>query len=323
MPFACWPPTPILAAMTSVKDHIPDRSLVVAAAVTAVATYTLVVLGSTVRVTDSGMGCPDWPLCNGRLGPAGGTQALWEQSHRYVVVLVTVLVLATAALAWRRRVRQPQVARLLALAVATLIAQAMLGAITVWTHNAPVTVALHLAFGMILLALVVAAAVRSATSHRVTGVAWRDRLSWIAVVTVFAVVVSGAVVTNADADTACPSWPLCSGHAARHLVALQLVHRGIVAVAVVVLAALSRRCWRRRADRADRWLGVALLIVLGAQVAAGAMVATRGATAAAEDLHLALGAAVWCVVVTMAARGRGVAIGVKAMPPSRVLTVAE
>ncbi len=105
--------------------------------------------------------------------------------------------------------------------------------------------------------------------------------------------------------------------------ALQLVHRGIVAVAVVVLAALSLRCWRRRADRADRWLGLALLIVLGAQVAAGAMVATRGATAAAEDLHLALGAAVWCVVVTMAARGHGVATGVKAMPPSRALTVAE
>jgi heme A synthase len=308
--------------MISLKDHTPDRVLVVTATVTAVATYALVVLGSTVRVTDSGMGCPDWPLCNGRLGPAGGTHALWEQSHRYVVVLVTVLVLATAALAWRRRVRQPQVARLLAVAVATLIAQAVLGAITVWTHNAPVTVALHLAFGMVLLALVVAAAVRSATPHRVTA-AWRDRLSRIAVVTVFAVVVSGAVVTNADADTACPSWPLCSGHAARHLVALQLVHRGIVAVAVVVLAALSLRCWRRRADRADRWLGVALLIVLGAQVAAGAMVATRGATAAAQDLHLALGAAVWCVVVTMAARGRGVATGVGAMPPSRALAVAD
>ncbi len=122
---APWLPTAILAAVISLQERVPDRALVVAAAVTAVATYALLVLGSTVRVTDSGMGCPDWPLCNGRVGPVGGTHALWEQSHRYAVVLVTVLVVATAALAWRRRVRQPEVARLLAAAVVTLIAQAV------------------------------------------------------------------------------------------------------------------------------------------------------------------------------------------------------
>ena len=194
-------------------------------------------------------------------------------------------------------------ARLLAAAVVTLIAQAVLGAITVWTHNAPVTVGLHLALGMILLGLVVAATVRAGMRRPAPGVAWHDRLSSMAVLTVFAVVVSGTVVTDADADTACPSWPLCSGGAVRHLVVIQLVHRGIVAAAVVVLAALGVRCWRRRTARAERWLGVALLIVLGAQVAAGALVATRGATSAAEDLHLALGATLWCVVVTMAARG--------------------
>ncbi len=302
VPWAGWRATAILAAVSSFQDRVPDRVLAVVAAVTAVAAYLLVVLGGTVRVTDSGMGCPDWPLCHGGLGPAGGTHAVWEQSHRYVVVLVTVLVLVTGTLAWRARVRQPQVAWLLAAAVATLVVQAVLGAVTVWTHNAPATVALHLIVGMILLALVVAAAVRAGMRRAVPSVAWRGRLGWMAVVAVFAVVVSGAVVTNADADTACPSWPLCSGRAAHDLVAIQLVHRGVVAAAVLVLAALSLRCLRRPADRTDRRMGGALLIALGAQVLAGAVVATQGATPAAEDVHLAVGAGLWCVVVAIAAR---------------------
>jgi heme A synthase len=70
--------------------------------------------------------------------------------------------------------------RLLAAAVVTLIAQAVLGAITVWTHNAPVTVGLHLALGMILLGLVVAATVRAGMRRPAPGVAWHDRLSSMA-----------------------------------------------------------------------------------------------------------------------------------------------
>jgi heme A synthase len=277
--------------------HGPDRKLFAAVAGTAAATYALVVLGSTVRVTGSGMGCPDWPLCHGQLGPAGGVHTLLEQSHRYLVVLVTLLVVGTAGWArWRSR-RRPDVIRLLTFAVAALAVQAVLGAVTVWTKNAPLTVAAHLAVAMVLLALLVAAAVRAGTSW---SEARRDRLAWTAVTATFVVVLSGAVVADAGADTACPSWPLCAGRAGpARLVALQLAHRGIVAVTVAALIALALRCWPR-----DHGLSLALLILLTAQVAAGALVVVGGATAWAEDLHLALAAALWCVVVALVARGR-------------------
>src|SRR5674476_1238816 len=68
---------------------------------TVVAAYGLVVLGSTVRVTNSGMGCPGWPLCAGQVGPIAQLHPLIEQSHRYLASLVTILILALAALAWR------------------------------------------------------------------------------------------------------------------------------------------------------------------------------------------------------------------------------
>ncbi|MDA8367755.1 MAG: COX15/CtaA family protein, partial [Actinomycetota bacterium] len=51
------------------------RSVVVLAAVSVVLAYALVVLGSTVRVTESGMGCPSWPLCYGHLGLVGNIHA--------------------------------------------------------------------------------------------------------------------------------------------------------------------------------------------------------------------------------------------------------
>ncbi|MHB8262138.1 MAG: COX15/CtaA family protein [Acidimicrobiales bacterium] len=120
------------------------RTLALSAAVT---TFLLIVLGSTVRVTHSGMGCPGWPLCYGQIGPVDRFHAAMEQSHRYLAAIVTVLVFLTAFVAWRqvRHVRQVLVPALVSAGV--ILLQVVLGAITVVTHNAPVTVALHLATG--------------------------------------------------------------------------------------------------------------------------------------------------------------------------------
>lgn len=287
--------------MRRAEDRFPDRAaVVVAAAVTAVVTYALVVLGGAVRATGSGMGCPDWPLCKGQFGPLSDSRALWEQSHRYVVVLLTVLVVVTAGLAWRHRTRRPELTWLLGGAVLTLMVQSLVGAITVWTGNAPVTVAVHLALGLILLATLVAAAARAASPHPVDPGAPRDRLAWTVVVATFVVVLSGAAVANTAAHHACSSWPLCTGQTAgRGLIALQLVHRGIVAIAAVALLLLAVRCWRRRADR---FLGTLLLALLGGQVAVGWLVATRHESWVVESLHLALASAVWGVVIATVVR---------------------
>src|SRR5437879_13917138 len=78
------------------------RTLRVLSLAGAAAAYGAVVLGGVVRVSGSGLGCPDWPLCHGHLLPPLQLHVLIEYSHRTVASLASLLILATAAYAWLR-----------------------------------------------------------------------------------------------------------------------------------------------------------------------------------------------------------------------------
>lgn len=296
------------------------RALSVTAAVIA---YGVIVLGSVVRVTDSGMGCSSWPLCNGRFGPIGRFHPLLEQTHRYAVAVLVVLVAAVLLAAWVKPRYAPVVRWPAALAAVLVVVQAVLGAITVWAHNAPWTVSAHLIMGMLLLGALVATAVAAWHAAPVRPVvagagsapdpppgpgplgrgSGVGRLAKVTIAATLVVVASGTVVADGGASDACPSWPLCgSGGHPVHLVVFQLVHRGIVALASVLLVALAVHAWRTWAEVPwARGLAVALVILLVAQVAAGAFDAVLKAPEAAQDVHLALGAALWSCVVALVA----------------------
>jgi len=68
----------------------------IAALSSALAAWALVAVGGIVRVTESGLGCPDWPLCDGRAVPRGEKTAMLEYSHRAVAFVVSALVLLVA-----------------------------------------------------------------------------------------------------------------------------------------------------------------------------------------------------------------------------------
>jgi heme A synthase len=272
---------------------------------TLVATYCLIVLGSTVRVTNSGMGCPGWPLCSGRIGPISQFHPLMEQSHRYLTSLVTVLILALAALAWRagpkaRYVRGPAL-----VSVGVIAVQVVLGAITVITNNAPVTVALHLAVGLLFLGIVTVTAVASFIRPEQS---WSllhqpDRLAWVAVAGLFFVLISGSLVVDGGAQSACKSWPACFGsRASGGLVVLQLAHRSMVLIGVTLVVIYLVTLLRKGTVlHTQRLLALSGLVLLAVQIIVGAFDALLGAPAALADVHLALASALWAVVVAVGA----------------------
>jgi heme A synthase len=282
------------------------RLLPILALVTGVLTYFLVILGSTVRVTESGMGCPGWPLCYGQLGPIDNFHSILEQSHRYLVSLVTVMVILTALAAWNYARQRPAILWPALAALVIIVIQIILGAVTVITHNAPVTVALHLLTAMILLGVVWVTAVaslvaqKSASGRRLTPRGWR------AVGATFLVMISGSLVVDGGASYACPSWPFCTsaGGQPQQLVIIQDVHRLMVLIATVLIAIFVMHAARHwRTIKGARVVADLLAVLLLAQIAVGGLVATLQAPEALQDLHLALGSATWATVVVLATIG--------------------
>ncbi len=292
-------------AAPSGSGRRPRWILPTLAIVTGVATYFLIILGSTVRVTESGMGCPGWPLCYGQLGPIDHFHSLLEQSHRYLVVLVTLLVVSTAVAAWafareRRSVLVPATA-----AVGIIAIQIVLGAITVVTHNAPFTVALHLLFGLIVLAItwVTVAAVLVPSVPAV-----RRRLNALGYTTVamtFLLLVSGSLVVDGGATYSCPSWPFCSARGvAAPLVIIQYAHRlSVLLVSIFIVLFVMHVARRWRGIPGARLIADLVGVLLLAQIAVGGLVATTAAPDALQDLHIALAAAIWAAVVWLATIG--------------------
>jgi heme A synthase len=126
-----------------------------------------------VRVTGSGMGCPDWPLCHGRWIPPFELAAWIEYLHRLLAAVITPLVVATAVLAWRRRGDGRHLFGPAAAAVVLLVVQIALGAVTVFTANRGDTVVAHLLVALSLLAMTVVVATRAV--WRPATDAWPDR----------------------------------------------------------------------------------------------------------------------------------------------------
>jgi heme a synthase len=139
-------------------------------------TFDLVLFGAFTRLTDSGLGCPDWPGCYGNASPVGAKaeisaaqsaqptgpvthQKAWiEMIHRYLATSVGVLILTLAAFSWRMRSRIHVSPWLPTLTLLWVCVQGAFGALTVTMKLFPAIVTLHLLGGMLLLALLQAQA---------------------------------------------------------------------------------------------------------------------------------------------------------------------
>jgi len=149
----------------------------------ALAALTLIVVtGAAVRLTGSGLGCPDWPRCYGRALPPLDTNALIEFGNRVVSGVVGVVAVLASALAWGRRPFRRDLAVLGLLLPLGVIGQAVLGGFTVREHLKPGFVMAHFALSMLVLAAAVALCWRAAREPSARpGRAGRDRFEvWAA-----------------------------------------------------------------------------------------------------------------------------------------------
>ncbi len=186
--------------------------------------------GAFVRLTDSGLGCPDWPGCYGNLSPVGASEHIrdalqsmpygpvsfpkaWiEMIHRYAGSVLGLMIIGITWMAWRWRkyLRNGPM-----LATVTLIAVCLQGAFGAWTvtHRLmPIIVTSHLLGGMLLLSLMTWLAARE-KSHQAIPESARRWIPWVAVgygLLLIQIALGGWVSTN-YAALACMDFPTCHG----------------------------------------------------------------------------------------------------------------
>ncbi len=196
-------------------------------------TMDLVMFGAFVRLTDAGLGCPDWPGCYGHFTPAqahvqiheavqeeGGTagyvspfKAWVEMIHRYIATIIGTLILVMAGRAlWARRRGQAIRVGLPLLLLAWVIVQGMFGAWTVTLLLKPLIVTLHLMGGIVLLLLAAWFWMRNrADMQPIDAGAAARWLSRAALAGLLVQIFLGGWVSTNYAALACSGFPTCNG----------------------------------------------------------------------------------------------------------------
>jgi heme A synthase len=282
------------------------RLLAVSAAFVA---WALVALGGVVRVTESGLGCPHWPLCTSRAVPLDQRASVIEYSHRAVVALVSVLAVAVAAWAWRSYRERTDILWPALIAVVLVPLQALLGAVVVWLELPGWVVAFHFVVGLLFLAAIVLAAAAAWRGER-TATGGFARLAGASVLVGLALVSVGAAVVATEAAGACGTqWPACNGGfaAGGGHAGLQVAHRMLaytVAALALALAVLALR------GKGPRLAGSLPLLAVLVQTGFGIAIVLVGGGGRAEEilagLHVGGAGVVWASLVALAALARPV-----------------
>jgi len=197
-------------------------------AVTLFLTFDLIVFGSFTRLSDSGLGCPDWPGCYGEASPFGAREEIaaaqaaqpsgpvtwskaWiEMIHRYLAMTVGVLILVAAAVSWAERRRLPMSPWWATLTLVWVLVQGLFGKYTVTLKLYPAVVTLHLLGGLALLALL--AAQHEGYRRRPLALPAMVRRGAAAVLALVLLQVAlGGWVSSNYAVLACTGFPKCNG----------------------------------------------------------------------------------------------------------------
>jgi cytochrome c oxidase assembly protein subunit 15 len=298
------------------------------ALVGALLAFFVVVLGAWVRLTDAGLGCPDWPGCYGHVYPQadqGFAKAWHEMVHRYFAgSLVTIIaVLAGWAISKRKEPDQPLLPVIALFAIVCL--QATLGALTVTLLLKPLIVTAHLVGGLSTLAILWWLALAPESRPRL-GVERSLRAFALVglIVLVMQILLGGWTSTN-YAAVACPDFPTCQqswwpktdyrnafvlwrglavdyeggilGGTAR--VAIHWTHRLGAVVAGTVLLVLGITAAVRGATRRVRWAGVWLFVAVILQISLGIATVHWGVPLPVATLHNAGAAFLVLAMVTL------------------------
>ena len=277
---------------------MPSRGIHRFAVLTSAATLVLIFVGGLVTSTGSGLAVPDWPLSYGQVFPPMVGGVFYEHGHRMVAAAVGFMMTVLAVWIFLREKRR-YVGWVAAAALAAVIAQGMLGGLTVLLLLPPAVSVLHACLAQAFFCLTVALAV-------MTGPGWpaeagrptpRGLHGWAAAATaaIYFQLILGAVMRHTGAGLAIPDFPLALGHVVPPLgdakVAIHFAHRVWALVVVLLIAHVVARALKSPAGSSLRLPAVFMAALALLQVGLGAFTVLSAKAVVPTTAHVATGAA--------------------------------
>jgi cytochrome c oxidase assembly protein subunit 15 len=298
-----------------VREPLTPRSFALLSVVGLAALGVIVLSGAAVRLTGSGLGCPDWPKCYGHVFAPLQTHALIEYGNRLLSGFVGVVTVVIAIAAFRRRPFRRDLAILATLLPLGVVAQAVLGGLTVENKLAPGFVMAHFALSML---IVVAAAALAWCARNEPGSRQRTRDA-VSVWAVRGLLPLGALTIFAG-TAATAAGPHAGGNPGQKIVRLTFegggtydwaIHRHAEIGLALVLAVLVVRTLVRRRGKSDPLLTRSLTVAAGllvAQAVVGIVQYELKVPGELVWLHVSLATGIWIALLwATAAAGRLVA----------------
>ncbi len=182
-------------------------------------------LGSAVRLTGSGLSCPDWPLCYGLWFPDQDKlskitdvnyefyQIMLEWIHRFNAAIFIAPVTLLLFFVGLKAIKKRKIRTILYSIMIVLAMQGLMGGFTVFDKNSPWSVAAHLGFALGLMFLVIKIFLVSLKLKSIKPLPNKNKkifILYITIIIVLATMLMGAIVSKSGSSLACDLWPQCS-----------------------------------------------------------------------------------------------------------------
>ena len=258
-----------------------------------------VTLGAIVRVTDSGLACPDWPLCYGKLIPEFDFNILMEYTHRLSASLLMLTIFSTTFISYKILKHNKIAIFATTGASITVICAAIFGGITVISKLDWWSVPSHLALAEILILFLsilnTAIWFGDFNNHSIwknLHIKHRVMLS-TTLLSIFILIVYGAIMVAKGYGSSCGTWPLCNGELipTRLPMIINASHRFLTLVVLgLLLHSLIRIPSGKSKMKMFFMISVSIYLI---QILVGWEIISREFSATLKSIHLVLATGIW------------------------------